>query len=166
MRIKPAGLFGQFMIVAFWFMAVAWAPTALTVSYLAATILVLYLLSRAKNIVFRDLIGNNNWVFCAALSMTIITMWIAIENPYVPPTLLDMLKDAPVDPLADESTFGRANQFVFGETLTDGWRNAAWVYAALTLLAIPVSFADDLSDRLAEDGETVGSVLRTLLRRS
>jgi hypothetical protein len=150
MAIKPAGLFGQFMIVAFWCLVLAWAPALLTVTYLALTMLALYLIARSKGVAFVDLLGNNNWVFCAALSMMLISMLVASKNPYVPPTAWERLTGVPYNPYPDYTLMGKLNKFYFGDTFTNGWRSAAWLYALLTFIAIFISFTDDAIGSLKE----------------
>jgi len=103
----------------------------------------LFVIARSKGVAFRDLIGNNNWVFCATLTMTLVSMLIAFKNPYVPPTM-----GRAHNPYAEDALLGRLNHFYFGETLTHGWRTAAWIYFLLTIIAVFVSFTDDLVDSL------------------
>ncbi len=166
---KQVGPFGILMMVAFWLLVWALGPSlftyeyslkGLTFTYLVITMLVLFLISRAKGVSFGAIIGNNDWVFPSIFMMAVVSVVMNSANPYIPAAPLRQfwgwLTDNPVlvDPWAEDSFFGHLNNSFFGSVFTHGWRDAAWAYGLWSIPAIFVSYTDEVIKLLKEVGES------------
>ena len=143
---KPTGKIGCAMMVIFWLALWYFGPGWLTITYLAVTFGVMTLIAKLTGRQFRDLASNNNWVFWAMLSMTVLTGFIASLNPLVPQGIGGWLKSlfAGETELSDSVFWGLLNGFFFGESFTFGWSDTTWLYAFWIVPAFAVSFWDEV----------------------
>lgn len=172
---KQAGALGVFMTVAFWFLVWLLGPGWLTVTYLALTLGILGLISKIDGVSFGRIVGNNNWVFCSVLGMTVISAAMAHFNPLVPEPF-----GAPVInwvrnlfgyesmKYRDSVFWGVVNRSFFGESFTYGWRDVAFVsYAVATIPAFFISYWDVVKKHKKEIAIVAGTLLvaNTLSKR-
>ena len=152
---RQARGFGTLMVLGFWFLVLALgAPVAdhtlraLTLTLLGIAMLMLYLRSSGEGS-FRRAVGNNNWVFPTILMMAIFCAGMNSLNPYHPDPVGTGLwvffgGEPPLhDPWAEDSIWGMANYFYFGEVFTNGWGSAAFTYILWCVPALFVSYTDD-----------------------
>jgi hypothetical protein len=159
---EQAGPFGILMMVAFWFLVWLWGPGWLTFTYLCITMGILLLITKAKGVSFCKVVGNNNWVFPAVLSMMVVSIIMANLNPMVPLPLghevISWVRNlfGYKELLLENSTFwGNLNYMFFGDYWTYDWRDFAVVtYAIAIIPSLLISYSDDVVRLLKEVGES------------
>ena len=160
---EPTGPFGQAMMAVFWIAVwvVGWfvgAGWLLTPTLLVITMAILFLIANHKDVEFKTILGNNDWVFYAIVSMTLMSMLAAYLNPLLPQnklaTILDTVRSffgmESKTTLRDSLLWSMLNRLFFGKAFTLGWRYAAGVYLVACFPAWLVSFTDDMKTRWAK----------------
>ncbi|HBB49753.1 TPA: hypothetical protein DEQ22_02970 [Candidatus Nomurabacteria bacterium] len=153
---RRTGPFGLLMMVLFWLIVLKYGYTALTLVYLALIMggfLLLASLTRdgdeSIGAAFRKRLCNNDWVFrvCALMVLFSGVMWYftpgATLNPikYTLNELKELVSMAPQDPYANDGIFSGLRNFLIGE---DGWGQVAISYIWWSIVAIPISFTDEV----------------------
>jgi len=165
---KAAGPFGLAMMIIFWLAVLKYGYTGLTLLFLLFFLLGMFFICALKNkragggsnwAAFWKALEDNNWVFRACFCMLLVSgfMWWITPGSTINPlkAALNAAKDLiePTDPWASN---GFWSFFLAG----DGWGKVVMSYLWWTLLAIPVSFADEVKGAIkvvfSKKGEGMG----------
>lgn len=150
------GPFGLMMMVLFWLMVLKYGYTALTLVYIALIVGMFALTSsitkdedESVGHEFLQKLENNDWVFRACFLMVVFSgvMWYFTPgvtlNPvkYAWQELKDAVSMAPTDPWANDGPWNGLRHFLVGD---DGWGQVAISYIWWSIVAIPISFTDEV----------------------